>query len=371
MVPAWPVSGSSFAGGTLRRRGVGVQRAVTFLAGGRACLVLTGSPRPGALAQGSRKHTLLDDGLPGDVRDGEHGVEYVAAREHARHVGAAAARGTDPTPHLTQSNQLRSPGETEKSAFGGNHDPSWPCRPGNSSQPPDCVCARTHEVLGLGLHRNGITPHALRQTQKQADGRPWLFLASGNVSLPGHVLWACFLHTSLEGRPEITEAGTRASTRPGRPPEPDPWAVPKGGLAVKFPKCGCRMDRTGRTQAGGEVERGTLISTGLHPECTVRGQPRSPNAMAPPRRLHPPTHPPTGSRRRIGQLGPLCGQGTRQGSGGPASSPPAEWETFARLVRSSEPQRNSWELDTTPQGPARNQRSQQPCALLSLGSRKR
>lgn len=26
--------------------------------------------------------------------------------------------------------------------------------------------------------------------------------------------------------------------------------------------------------------------------------------------------PPTGSRRRIGQLGPLCGQGTQQGSGG-------------------------------------------------------
>lgn len=65
---------------------------------GRAGLVLTGSRRPGALAQGSREHTLLDDSLPGDVRDGEHGVEYVAGRENARHVGAVAARGTDPPP---------------------------------------------------------------------------------------------------------------------------------------------------------------------------------------------------------------------------------------------------------------------------------
>ena len=40
------------------------------------------SPRaPRGLARGGQEHTLLDDGLPSDVGDREHGIEYVTEKK--------------------------------------------------------------------------------------------------------------------------------------------------------------------------------------------------------------------------------------------------------------------------------------------------
>lgn len=39
---------------------------------------------------------MLYNGLPGDVSDGEHGVEYVAGKENRPSQGVAVAPGTEP-----------------------------------------------------------------------------------------------------------------------------------------------------------------------------------------------------------------------------------------------------------------------------------
>ena len=91
---------------------------------------------------------MLYDGLPGDVCDREHGVEYVAAKESTT-CGGRGGAGGHPALHMAPAPWL-----------GADEDPRDPLALG--SRPPALHSLRIHED---GNH-SGQTP----LTEDKADG---------------------------------------------------------------------------------------------------------------------------------------------------------------------------------------------------------
>lgn len=285
-IPTWPIPGLDSVNRCAKQRVLVL--LVTFLEGRPRVLCSHTARGPGALAQRSREHTLLYDGLPGNVRDREHGVEDVTGREN--------------TPHLSE---LKQHGQADATASHHREQPArFPRENGKRESGPFVTPLSRHQPSTRGCFSGQkeslyvITVYSLLWTQIQSSN-------IGKHDPTRARLSACFPSRGVL-RPQMQNSALDAQklvSLTHRPCQQAAWTRNFLNVAV---------ERTQGVDSGGwSVPTGDLSSllTSTRTQCQRSAScPR--NALAAFRGRHPPQ-------------APLSGKCTPHSSGRPAASRPA------------------------------------------------